>query len=121
MTPHSPSASSAKIAALNDEFRQAGPLFSRMRFDGLWLITAGVQAQGPQFVWSALIGTQNFDRFIPDNDPYGEHDFGSLLIEHERVLWKIDYLERGTPWGAQDPTDSDRTCRMIMIMLAEEY
>lgn len=44
----------AQIAALNDAFRSAGPLLSRISFDGQWLITSGVQAMGPQFTWQAI-------------------------------------------------------------------
>lgn len=52
---------------------------------------------------------------------YGEHDFGSFEFNGERVFWKIDYRQRGTQFGAEDPSDSGGTCRMITIMLAEEY
>jgi len=121
MTPSSSNSRPAQIAALNDEFRGAGPALSRLKFDGLWLITQGVQAKGPQFMWLALIGTQVFKTFTPDNDPHGEHDFGSFEIEGTRVFWKIDYLQRGMPWGADDPADNANTMRMITIMLGEEY
>ena len=59
--------------------------------------------------------------FLPGNGPYGEHDFDSFDIGGTRVFWKIDYLERGTPYGAENPTDNARTCQMVTIMLAEEY
>ena len=85
------------------------------------LLTSGVQANGPAFTWEALITTQTFDAFTADNDPHGEHDFGSFKIAGERVFWKIDYLQRGTQFGAEDPADNAATCRMITIMLAEEY
>jgi len=52
---------------------------------------------------------------------YGEHDFGSFEINGERVFWKIDYLQRGTQFGAEDPSDNGGTCRMITIMRAGEY
>lgn len=121
MTPTSSNSRSAEIAALNDEFRRMGPNLSRLKFDGLWLVTQGVQAMGPHFTWSALLGVMNFAEFLPGNDPYGEHDFGALDIDGTMVFWKIDYLERGTPWGAEDPADNARTCRMITIMMAGEY
>ena len=119
MTPTT--STSDKIRALNDEFRRLGPLYGRRQFDGVWLLTSGVQANGPAFTWEALITTQTFDAFTADNDPHGEHDFGSFKIAVERVFWKIDYLQRGTQFGAEDPADNATTCRMITIMLAEEY
>ena len=119
MTP-SPS-HAEQIRSLNDEFRRAGPLMGRHKFDGVWLITSGVQALGPVFTWDALSKVQDFDAFTVDNDPYGEHDSGLFEINGERVFWKIDYLQRGTQFGAEDPSDNGGTCRMITIMRAEEY
>jgi uncharacterized protein DUF3768 len=110
-----------RIRALNDEFRRMGPLFSRYKFDGLWLITAGVQAEGPSFTWQAICSVQTFDGFTADNDPYSEHDFGALEIAGQRLFWKIDYLQRGTQFGAEDPSDNATTCRIITIMLADEW
>ena len=117
MTP-SPS---DQILALNDEFRRLGPLFSVHKFDGLWLFSTGVQALGPKFIWASLLATQNFKDFSKDNDPHGEHDFGAFEIEGQRVFWKIDYLQRGSQFGAEDPADNARTCRVMTIMLAEDY
>jgi hypothetical protein len=119
MTP-SPSTTD-KIRALNDEFRKMGPLLGRPKFDGLWLLTSGVQAMGPSFTWTALVDTQTFNAFTEDNDPYAEHDFGAFEIEGTRVFWKIDYLQRGTQFGAEDASDNAATCRVMTIMLAEEY
>jgi hypothetical protein len=108
------------IPALNDEFRQTGPLFGRTKFDGLWLVSCGVQAEGPQFTWRALAATQVFDGFDQHNDPRGEHDFGAFEIDGRRVFWQIDYLQRGTPFPATDPSDNAATCRVIIITLVEE-
>jgi hypothetical protein len=119
MTPTSSQAET--ICALNDEFRRAGPLHGYLKFEGLWLITAGVQAKGPSFAQRALIGSVWFNDFTADNDPHGEHDFGSFHIQGERVFWKIDYLQRGTQFAAEEPSDNASTCRIITVMLAEEY
>lgn len=110
-----------KIRDLNDEFRQLGPARGRDRFDGLWLTTAGVQAEGLLFTWAAILAARSFDAFTEDNDPHGEHDFGAIDIHSKRVFWKIDYLQRGTQFGADDPADNAGTCRVITIMLAEEW
>jgi Protein of unknown function (DUF3768) len=109
-----------RIRELNDEFRRMGPLFSRHKFDGLWLITGGVQATGPSFTWRAIWSVQTFDSFTADNDPHGEHDFGAFEVGGERLFWKIDYLQRGTQFGAEDPSDNVSTCRIVTIMLAED-
>jgi Protein of unknown function (DUF3768) len=66
-------------------------------------------------------GGGRFDAFNADNDPYGEHDFGAFELDGEEVYRKIDYLERGTQFGAENPADDTRSCWIITIMLAEEY
>jgi hypothetical protein len=76
---------SDRIRALNDAFRAAGP------FAGTWVITSGVQALGSEFVIEVVRETQTFDTFTPDNDPHGEHDFGSVEVSDEILFWKIDY------------------------------
>ena len=62
-----------------------------------------------------------FDRFDEDNDPYGEHDFGALEIEGERLFFKIDYFDQSLSAHAPDPSDGTATKRVLTIMLAEEY
>jgi len=37
---------------------------------------------------------RGFDNFNADNDPHGEHDFGSFELEGEKLFWKIDLYER---------------------------
>jgi hypothetical protein len=63
-----------------------------------------------------------FDTFTTDNDPYGEHDFGKVVVEGETLFWKIDYSDKRDPdLGADDPADAATTERVLTIMLAEEY
>jgi hypothetical protein len=69
-----------------------------------------------------------FDTFTADNDPYGEHDFGSLDYEGQRIFWKIDYYDRasfgtGCEMSSDDPTDPAKTARTngtrIFVALAD--
>jgi hypothetical protein len=62
-----------------------------------------------------------FDAFTEDNDPYGERDFGSLELEGERYFWKIDYYDRSLRFGAEDPSDTTETVRVLTLMHASEY
>ncbi len=64
---------------------------------------------------------RSFDAFTPDNDPYGEHDFGAFDCQDRKIYWKFDYYERDTEWGSPDPSDSEQTLRVLTIFLAEEY
>lgn len=101
------------IARLNDSFR-------RSPASG-WMITAGVQAKGPIFVLCATNAVSAFETFTEDNDPYGEHDFGSFELGGERLFWKIDYYDRDFRYGSPNPSDPAVTRRVLTIMLASEY
>jgi hypothetical protein len=68
-----------------------------------------------------LIQVQRFADFNADNDPHGEHDFGSFEIAGEKFFWKIDYYDSDMTFGSEDPADPEKTRRVLTIMLAEEY
>lgn len=76
---------------------------------------------GPPFSTAAIAAVKSFTSFSTDNDPYHEHDFGSVQIADERVFWKIDYFDQTLDFGSNDPTDPAQTTRVLTIMLAEEY
>ncbi|WP_293363462.1 DUF3768 domain-containing protein [Phenylobacterium sp.] len=87
-----------RIRDLNDAFR-AGNL----RVPGQWFLTCGVQAQGPEFIQMALAAVRSFSDFTEDNDPYGEHDFGSINLAGQNLFWKIDAYDRDMVHGSEDP------------------
>ncbi len=96
------------IAQLNDAFRQH-------RHD--WYITSGAQALPD--VPGLLQAVQDFSTFTPDNDPYGEHDFGSIAWYQEKTYWKIDYYDQALQYW-HDPLDP--ACRRVLtVLLASEY
>lgn len=103
-----------QIARLNDAFRTtfAG---------GQVILTAGVQTLPELTHFVIFKAIQTFDSFNPDNDPYGEHDFGAFNIGVQKFFWKIDYYDLTLTFGSEDPTDPDKTHRVLTIMLAEEY
>jgi hypothetical protein len=105
-----------KVRKLNDKFRKDP---SRP----LWMLTAGVSAQGRAFVAKAIAAVKAFDAFTEENDPHGEHDFGSFELDGYKVFWKIDSFEKGSNHeaGAETPDDVLTTDRVLTIMLAEEY
>lgn len=112
MTSHSPS---LRIRALNDLMRQAGPASER------WMMTAGVMAQGPEFMMRAVIMVQTYSAFDESNDPYGEHDFGAFELAGKRLFWKIDYYDLDLRYGSNDPADPNVTRRVLTLMMASEY
>src|SRR5690348_15908560 len=91
--PHLMPASTQRIRELNDEFRTtlAG---------GRVLMTRGVQALGPEAVATALTRMRAFEQFNVDNDPHGEHDFGSFEVDGNRFFFKIDYYDRRMEAGS---------------------
>ena len=117
-----------RIAALNDLLRKGG-------FGGTVYFTSGVRERGQAFAIDALRAVREFADFTPDNDPYGEHDFGAVLVPEKlrrpvqaasagrlrKVFWKIDYYAPGLTQGSEDPSDPGKTARVLTIMLAEEY
>lgn len=100
---------SAKIAALNDEHRRS--------MEGC-TVTRGVVAMRSA-ANEVFVGVRDYAAFTAHNDPYGEHDFGSLKVAGEKIFWKIDYYDENLEKWC-DPLDPD--ChRVLTIMLAEEY
>jgi hypothetical protein len=64
---------------------------------------------------------RTFDAFGPDNDPYGEHDFGSFDYSGMSIFWKIDYYDTNLKWHSPNPADPAVTRRVLTILLSEEY
>ena len=85
------------------------------------MMTQGVIAKGPEFMLRAVRAIQAFSAFDADNDPHGEHDFGALEIEGEKLFWKIDYYDKSLEFGSEDPADPAQTTRILTLMLASEY
>ena len=105
-------ATTTKIAALNDHARRS---FKGCRV----VITQGVQTL--EGVPSVLDQVRRYSAFTRDNDPYGEHDFGSFRHDGITIFWKIDTYDVDLQMQSPDPTDSAVTARVLTIMLAEEY
>ena len=107
--------------AYTDKIRQLNDTFRKALVGGQSCFTASAFALGPHLIAAALAAVQNFDAFTPDNDPYGEHDFGAVTVGEQKMFWKIDYYDRSLRFGSKDPSDPALTARVMTIMLAEEY
>ena len=97
-----------EIAKRNDEYRR-----SRQGF----VITRGVSALPD--ISTLLDAIRDHSKFNEDNDPYGEHDFGSLRFFGQKLFWKIDYYDSALEAWC-DPL-SEECHRVLTVMLAEEY
>src|ERR1035437_2338759 len=80
---------SQSIANINDGFR----LHNVVQF----MVTPGIIESGKQI--DIIHKVQKFNDFSEDNDPYGEHDFGSFDFNGERIFWKIDYYDQNLEYG----------------------
>jgi len=109
-----PSDRIATIRTLNDNLR-------RGMIPGRVMITVGVAALSNADRLALIRAIQTFDAFTPENDPYGEHDFGSVELLGTVFFWKIDYYDTDLMNGSPDPADTTVTRGVLTIMCAEEY
>jgi len=105
----------ARIRELNDAFRTA------FAGDGRVYVTAGIAAMSPEQQVQVMRRVHGFVAFTPDNDPHGEHDFGSFELCGRKFFWKIEYYDRDMQYGSEDPSDPEQTTRVMTVMLASEY
>jgi hypothetical protein len=106
--------SAEKIRTLNDAFR-------RSFAGGKVMMTAGIAALPDAAQATVLDEVRTFDAFTADNDPHGEHDFGTFEVDGRKIFWKIDYYDAAMEFGSEDPADPSKTSRVLTIMLASEY
>jgi Protein of unknown function (DUF3768) len=105
---------SRKIAALNDALRKHGT-------GGRIMLTPGIQSLGQSAIKEILNKVRGFDQFTVDNDPHNEHDFASITVGRNKVFFKIDYYDTNLQYASPDPADASKTCRVMTILLADEY
>src|ERR1700736_6586540 len=102
-----------QICALNDAFRTQLLLVGSAIADNTLVITSGVAAQGNDFIDRAVKTVREFSAFTENNDPYGEHDFGSFDLDGIAVYWKIDCYDLSLEWGSPDAADPAVTRRVL--------
>lgn len=112
----------ARIRWLNDMLRR-NPGDAK---HGRMVMTPGVAALGREAIHSALKGVRKFDSFNDANDPYNEHDYGMFEIAEKpgctvTLLFKVDYYDRDYRYMSSDPSDANKTNRVITVMLLSEY
>jgi hypothetical protein len=101
-----------KVRALNDAARST---LAGCRVT----VTQGVAAL--QCVDHVLAEVRSFSDFTSDNDPFSEHDFGSLQVAGQTLFWKFDYYDLTMTMLSADPADPRVTVRVLTIMLSHEY
>jgi len=104
----------ARIRQLNDDLR-------RTFFGGKVVMTDGVAAIPEGDLAKLLERVRRFDEFTNDNDPHGEHDFGTIDLAGQIYFFKVDYYAPDMDGGSEDPADPEKTTRVLTIMRADEY
>ena len=98
------------IKTLNDNFRKT--------FSGGQVVwTAGIDSMEFIDVVNIMEKVRHFNNFTKDNDPYGEHDFGSFDYKGQKIFWKIDYYDKNNQYLSENPANSDVTNRVLTVML----
>jgi hypothetical protein len=108
-----------RIRELNDAFRRSGT--STDLPSGRKMMSTGVRALSPAQVVAIALKVITFNAFTEDNDPNGEHDFGSFEHDGHKFFWKIDCYGLDMEQASPDPSDPAVTCRVLTVMLASEY
>lgn len=104
-----------RVAELNDRFRK-GDLSL-----GEHVATQAVAALSPEQRLHLTRAIRSFDDFTEGNDPYGEHDFGSVVLNGEKYFWKISYYDSRYEYGSDNPANPAVTRRVLTVMHHSEY
>ena len=107
-------AQSATIRALNDAFR-------RTFKGGTVVLSAGIIALGATRQHAVLAAVQAFDDFNEADDPWGEHDMADVMVDGERIFFRIEYYDPTGTELSDDPADPARTERVLTIMFGREF
>ncbi len=95
-----------KIAAKND--------LCRTTFIGCKVVMTDGVAQSPGRE-KIITAVRSFSSFNEDNDPHGEHDFGSFDVSGTTYFFKLDYYDANYEFFEEDGR------RVLTIMMADEY
>ncbi|MDU9004765.1 DUF3768 domain-containing protein [Sedimentitalea todarodis] len=124
---HDTAQQAAEIAKQNDLFRNAliDPVaayeMQQKGIKGQVLVTPGVSGEGAAFQAAALAAVATDTQFTEDNDPWGDHTFGSVTVGDQKLFWKVDLYDLDFRYGSERPFDPTVTQRALTIMCPSEY
>jgi hypothetical protein len=114
MNQKSQEPSIVQVRKLNDTFRRT--------FCGGRVVMTRSVADLPEGDQATVLGqVRTFSAFSADNDPHGEHDFGSFVHGEVKYFWKIEYYDADGVYGSENPANPLATTRVLTIMRADEY
>ncbi len=114
MNANSHENTASEIRRLNDQLRTTF-------VGGAILITPGVEALTLSQRAALLALIRGLEAFPPEDDPYGEHDFGAVDFDGSKFFFKIDYYDLTMDAGSPNPANPNCTRRVMTIMRADEY
>ena len=103
------------IAHLNDRFRQGDHTLGQVYTTQL---VQGLSSKEQQELFRLV---RVFDDFTEEDDPWKEHDYGSVEFKGGKYLFKIDYYDKNLKYGSEDPRNTAVTTRVLTIMHSSEY
>jgi hypothetical protein len=103
-----------RVRRLNDQFRLG-------LVGGCVVMTARVQALEEDQRAQLIRAVQGFSDFNSANDPYGEHDFGRVVVGGQGYFFKIDAYDMDYRNHSPDPADEAVTARVMTLMREDEY
>lgn len=127
---------------INDGFRRvvSCPItLAKVKNIGLVVMTSSVTALALEDQFRLFDAVAQYEDFIPDNNPHGEHDMAFFDFAGDKCIWKYDSFTRPeslggkTPnrdkadllkeldHGSDAPADVVKTMRVLTIMNAAEY
>lgn len=111
------------IAQHNDEFRSnfGNTPTTTPQIPGKYIVTQGILSLDTITQFEIMLKVREFKDFTPNNDPHGEHDFGKFELNLKEILWKVDYYDLDYKYGSEDPSNLNKTRRVLTTMLACEY
>ena len=111
---------SSTIREHNDRFRAGDP-----EIPGMLVATQGftelLKEDGTYDNTAVLKLIAEYNNFNQDNDPHGEHDFGSFELGGVVCYWKIDLYNTTSDAYPDNPIDLAKTRRVLTVLLASEY
>lgn len=116
-----PTKSATIIAKQNDAFRMALLTGHFAGLNGQAVTTAGIAANGQDFVNACILALADYDDFTDFTDPFADHSFGVMDVNGERVWWKIDLYDENRRFGSSAPDNPARTYRVLTLLFPSEY
>lgn len=116
-----PTAEAVKIAAQNDRFRAGLLNGTAADLRGQLVVTAAVNQMGWDFITDATLAVARDTDFTTDNDPYGDHSFGTVTVRGVKLFWKFDLYDNELVYGSPAPAEPSETRRVLTIMLPSDY